>query len=555
MTISEYTKAAVKKYLKTVLFVDDTIFQQTEQLYMDEVPDMPDSGTAREVSTIQKQDSQIIEIQDNQFDIPQAIVDGFAAHGIVCGLYQPQPSDFSGSDAFKRLVALCDHADVFILDWKLTNDVSNSPVLILLNKFLKQRVTQGSPRPIRFCVIYTSRPINTVFTDLVQHLQREFPQLLIEQSASLVRIKQRGITIKIYCKNEKLPNYVASSKLAQRIIRDFTSEYKGIMSATALYGIAAVRDNAKRILDIFPPSLDYALMVHAGLTVEAPTVPEDIQDLLSDEIHSILSEYKVSDDDCFSMFQEKCNDVKEEQLNDVFTTDELKDGKTAKDVKQFFVSLFQNRKLNNLNPFKECQSSHKSRRVSHELLQKLQKLVGLVADKKSYSDGALSRLFCLRTVYNDKRILKSGTIVRNLSDNFYYLCLMPTCDCVRLAKKKTSFPFWSLTKVDSSHEGRAHGIVILNENNESLSLCLKGKIRKQMKFWTFQPDNEVFFTRDPNNHKFLLYEASDSENKTKFEWIAELKPLHAQRMIEYVSQQFSRVGLAESEWLRLQVDR
>ena len=39
------------------------------------------------------------------------------------------------------------------------------------------------------------------------------------------------------------------------------------------------------------------------------------------------------------------------------------------------------------------------------------------------------------------------------------------------------------------------------------------------------------------------------------EWIAELKPLHVQRMSEHVGREFSHVGLTESEWLRLQVDR
>jgi hypothetical protein len=132
---------------------------------------------------------------------------------------------------------------------------------------------------------------------------------------------------------------------------------------------------------------------------------------------------------------------------------------------------------------------------------------------------------------------------------------MPACDCVRLAKKATSFPFWELSKVDESHEGRAHAIVIQDADGKSISLCLKGKIRKQMKFWSFLPDNEVVFNKDDNGKLIITAESSPLGEKTNFEWIAELKPLHAQRMIEYVSQQFSRVGVSESEWLRLQVDR
>ena len=46
-----------------------------------------------------------------------------------------------------------------------------------------------------------------------------------------------------------------------------------------------------------------------------------------------------------------------------------------------------------------------------------------------------------------------------------------------------------------------------------------------------------------------------TDDARTFEWVAELKSAHIQRMAEFVSREFSRVGLAESEWLRLQVDR
>lgn len=84
-------------------------------------------------------------------------------------------------------------------------------------------------------------------------------------------------------------------------------------------------------------------------------------------------------------------------------------------------------------------------------------------------------------------------------------------------------------------------------------MCVKGKIHKKMRFWKFHANGVVKF--EMHDGKYVLFSATESETKTCFEWVAELKSLHAQRMAEYVSRQFSRVGLAESEWLRLQVDR
>ena len=567
MTIKEYTEQAVRQYLRTVLFVDDHIFSSGSSTANEhagkevaKLPPMPDSENKDDVAG-NRENAMPVQLEGSEATQevnPQDIVEGFAKEKIVCGLYQPESTDFSNESTRNQLIDLCKHADIFILDWKLgshVQTVEQSPIPDILSTLIESDLLYNDPKPIRLCAIYTSLSPDTIHPFLKQILINKFGPQGITIDGESNRLHLGGLTIQIYGKAEEQDNYVSAVELANRIIKDFTIEYEGIMSATALYGIAAVRDNAKRILDKFPPSLDYALMLHAGLTVEAPTVPEDMQDLLADEIHSILSGKKISDDEVFLMLKEKASVINAAQLDGIFTADELKNDMTAEKLKQFFVSLFENRKMPNSKPFTECQSGHKHRKISHDLLQKLQNLVIKLAGTTSYSAGALSRLFCLRTVYEPKRILKSGTIVQNLSNHSYYLCLMPACDCVRLSKNITAFPFWELAIVNNRHDGRAHGLVIQDANGQSLSLCLKGKIRKQMNFWSFQPDNEVYFRQDETTHKFLLNDVSNSETMTTFEWIAELKPLHAQRMAEYVSQQFSRVGLAESEWLRLQVDR
>lgn len=56
--------------------------------------------------------------------------------------------------------------------------------------------------------------------------------------------------------------------------------------------------------------------------------------------------------------------------------------------------------------------------------------------------------------------------------------------------------------------------------------------------------------------KYINFEDLLPSGKAKeYEWIAELKPLHVQRMSEHVGREFSHIGLTKSEWLRLQVDR
>ncbi len=48
----------------------------------------------------------------------------------------------------------------------------------------------------------------------------------------------------------------------------------------------------------------------------------------------------------------------------------------------------------------------------------------------------------------------------------------------------------------------------------------------------------------------FYYYTGGPGNQVKFQWILELKEAHAQRIVNNFAAQLSRVGLAESEWLR-----
>lgn len=315
MTIHDYTEEAVCKYLRTVLMVDDRLFKpKSEDATGQEDGDALDLSGAPDKSVSDSSDSvhimgcfeQSDEASLNLLDeapssatetfSPDKVIDGFYRLGIVCGLYEPKPSEFSDGAIPQSLVDLCDHSDVFILDWKLMDNQTDSPVPALIEQLLNRDESCGEPRAVRFCAIYTDEALGTVFSALRSEIKAKLPQKSAEEDLPNYRIRLGGLTIRLYRKTDapeapgNSKRFVSSIGLAETIVQDFVAEYEGIMSATALRGIADIRSNAKRILDKFPPALDYALMVHAGLTVKEPTVPEDMQELLSDEIRSILSE-------------------------------------------------------------------------------------------------------------------------------------------------------------------------------------------------------------------------------------------------------------------------
>jgi hypothetical protein len=63
----------------------------------------------------------------------------------------------------------------------------------------------------------------------------------------------------------------------------------------------------------------------------------------------------------------------------------------------------------------------------------------------------------------------------------------------------------------------------------------------------FTSNTDALFAVKDDEERFIFRD----DNDNNYEWIAELKTEHAQRAAEEFGRMLSRVGLTESEWLRL----
>jgi len=52
------------------------------------------------------------------------------------------------------------------------------------------------------------------------------------------------------------------------------------------------------------------------------------------------------------------------------------------------------------------------------------------------------------------------------------------------------------------------------------------------------------------NNKYIFEQVYNKRSDEKFEWVLDLKDLHAQRIVADYASNLSRIGLDESEWLR-----
>jgi hypothetical protein len=138
--------------------------------------------------------------------------------------------------------------------------------------------------------------------------------------------------------------------------------------------------------------------------------------------------------------------------------------------------------------------------------------------------------------------LTLGTVVHDASRGIYLLCAQPKCDSVRLTGER-QFPFLPLRAADAGYDH------VLMHGAEIITLQLADE-PYQIEMIGFQPwtanDREVLAKA---NGDHLFFKSGARENN--FQWIAELRPEHGQRIANALAGKISRVGLNESEWLRL----
>ena len=131
-------------------------------------------------------------------------------------------------------------------------------------------------------------------------------------------------------------------------------------------------------------------------------------------------------------------------------------------------------------------------------------------------------------------ILSLGSIIKDSMGNMH-ICIQQRCDSVRVMKKR-KFLFLPLVS-----DGK--NPIIINRRKYCPS-------RKSFAIQTieFTPLNgETVISAINKEGKFVFI----ADNKDEYEWIVDLKAMHAQRISNEYCSQLGRVGLDESEWLRL----
>ena len=119
------------------------------------------------------------------------------------------------------------------------------------------------------------------------------------------------------------------------------------------------------------------------------------------------------------------------------------------------------------------------------------------------------------------------------------MCLQPACDSIRLSGV-VPFPFMTL---DSSTDG--FDVVVMHDGQGvRLKVPNRGRYLKMLKFKASN-SGAVVAKDAANGYTFT------SSGGVSLKWLGELKPILGQRFAHQMASEMSRVGVDESEWLRL----
>ena len=540
----EFALSAARKYLQSVVFVDDQIYVKVPATEVR--VSVPGAAPAMKIFSKPREPKvdTIVEIQDesaaadavkDQIELyrPKDLVESFARERMVCALYEPKEGFETHSDS--EIFRLCERADVVILDWEFYKEPGKKVMDLIANLVTSAQTTV--PHHVRLCAIYTTNQnLKHVASQVFDHLQKQGLPVDADGDYKLdagsSRIVVLGKPTTGRPKDQVAAAQVAENDLAKRIIAEFAEMHEGILPSMALQGLVSIRTNTKKILDKFRREMDGAFLAHRGLILPGDDAFEQIPELLAEEALAVMMDNQIKPE-MAKKLAEKAIDV-----FDVKTTWRPRSGNAdAADVPA--VTLLRE------GPAKT--------RKKVDLVPSALNTLHEELDKGNHSaKERLAALYTTRTQYGSDRKLEFGTIVRQKVGEKTYdysICLMPLCDCVRLTSGKSyQFPFWKLRTDNQGASSK--GIVVELRDGSHVELFSLGKPRDQLWMGSYQAGGTKMVVAEKTGEAFVF-----KSEVAEIEWVAQLKPSHAQRIAQDIGNSFARVGVLEAEWLRLKADR
>jgi hypothetical protein len=577
-TITDFSRVAARQYLESAVFIDDNIYTidsgrpaSPEEIVVRELkPAFVDPSTSDATPSAVEEEVNIPKRRPFRI---KDLIDSFAQQGIVCAPYEPEPG--FATDENSVVFKLCETADLVILDWDFHEvGITGTAPKGLIGSLIKSG-NRVAPHHIRLIAIYTNTiDLQSISNSIYQYLESEDCNV-DPVGDSALRLQSGATRILILGKDgirraaDQDDFTVSEMALAERLLHEFADMNSGLLPSYALHGMGAIRRNSKRILERFHGNMSGAFLLHRAFSMGSEEAFDQLPALLAEEIEAVLDDNRIKPAEAASMASDAISRLQfQSTRNNWYSVTGLPFPATRSAAIEVIKQILEEGQVTTEH-YPEIREVSKLARGFHGITVSLMRdLMAVVDTDKSQSNERLAALFSNRTHYDEsKRHLMYGTIIRRrqppgAKPNWIYsFCLMPVCDSLRLDQSRqykaggqVSFPFWKLREdVLSESNVRRRGVAVYLPDESYTLLSAGGKARDML--WVGKFDvNEATGTVTANRSsdgRFLF----TADHETEVEWIAELKPLHSQRIAHDIGQGLSRVGLVEAEWLRLLCDR
>jgi hypothetical protein len=508
----------VREFLHTVVVLDDHDPNESPDVSVPKQIDTPEGVMAVTEDTSQEVIPPRISIS-TEFS---SLVRKYANLGLVCAVIKPEEAEFQqiGVEIAKR-------ADITILDWRMF-DSDGTHTLELIGGIVQSDM-EGAGRQ-RLIVIYTLEP---KLSEIIQRVNQKLSEVGVEVTPGDFSLKSSSLSIVVYQKDsattKPVPNRVATfDDLPEKTIQEFARANNGLLAKVALKGISTVRSETHHILKNLDKTMDEPYVAHRIMLEDPRDAEAFASDLVLGQIRDAFALMHVG--------QAVNTNTVQAWLKDCYSEDHsfvIKNNRTRLELEKIIEEGLEKvpadgAQITHAFVGDSNDADHRNRKFSQ-----LSTLVREhIAEQKSQRYGT--------------PVLAFGSILemKDGEEVYYWLCLQPNCDSVRIEGKR-AFPF---IKLEVRTLDKSFDLIVNNSLGQPVYLrtILKPHEMRHFEFAS-DTDRQLVLSEKPSDAEGYVFQSLDSK---KFFWVADLKFEYAQRIANNFAAQISRVGFDEFEWLR-----
>jgi hypothetical protein len=338
---------------------------------------------------------------------------------------------------------------------------------------------------------------------------------------------------------------VCESELPKRLVAEFANFAGGLLPNATLAAIDGVRRHTHRMLARFSKELDGPFLTHRTMLSEAEDAEQFASELIMGELDAQVPIDRILSE---RLGEASVRDYLEQQIGEGLTPNIMLN--PAGDSLRA-LSLAEACALVRDGSTGLPKGVQIGKTKLHERLYRL-------VDGDLEASKANHLIFAQRSKMKRDAAtvelaapplptLKLGSVLA--SRKAFWVCLTPMCDSGRLNPEGDRLLFAELSRSDDKFD------FVVPDKSRMIRLVLEKK-RTNLASFRFVPTADRTVRVAVEGEDLVVKSVTDSPlgtRATKFRWLGELKPMHAQKCVQAFTSNLARVGVDDFEWHRSQM--